>query len=212
MNEITLIIDYKAHGRDLKEELQKHLSTEYTTIIRPKGGPAAGGIYDASVEIIFNLDLKDFVMIAVGGLAWDLIKAGTRKFMLEPLVDAFAGLEGQSEGAIDFSSTVMRFQDTDIFLYGMEDVFTVVIPRIFPLIVKNYDAICGSEGSPEAIIIPLQFDEEAGRYIDEGFGNSYAIEDYTRFWGVSYDIFGEERKVFDVGASVYLDAFVESEY
>ncbi len=212
MNEITVVIDYKAHGRDLREELQSTLPDHYTSVIRPRGGTAAGGIYDAGVEIIFNLELKDFVMIAVEGLAWDLIKMGTRNFMLRPLVKAFEVLEGESNQAIDFGSMILRFQDTDLYLYGMEDMFTVVIPKVIPHLIKNYDSICGADGPPESIVVPLRYEEGAGRFIDGGFGDSHDIEEYTKYWGISYDIFDTERRIYDVEQSSYLDAAIEKEY
>ncbi|MDO6390996.1 hypothetical protein Q4E40_12715 [Pontibacter sp. BT731] len=133
MNEISISLSYKVQGGDIFDDLEKDLKEEYIINVQSKPGTAAMGIWDSMVEIIVNVELKDYVMIVLGGAAWDLVKAGSRSFFLRPLVQAFEKLEKQHE-YFDYTSLRLKFQDTEIVVYGLKKLLSSRLGTTMPLI------------------------------------------------------------------------------
>ena len=155
------------------------------------------GIWDSVIEIIINLELKDYVMFILGGASWDLIKTGTRSFILKPLVQAFEKLETNFEN-FDYTSLRLRFQDTEIVIYGLENLLTSKLGTTMPLIAEHYHNILKGDITPHTIFVPIRFDEISEEYVDYGEGDDFNLNEYKKLWGVFYDPFGYEQDVYDV--------------
>jgi len=210
MNEITLIFDYKASGGEIKglEEFQKSLKSDYIINVRPNRGPQAGGMWDIFVEFYVNISLKDFILGAIaGGMLWDGVKIGTRKFVIEPIIAAFEKLEEQNE-YLDYTPVFrMTFDDIQIKFYGIEKGFFAGVSDAFAVLFKQYENIIKlSEQELYIIHIPTYLDEEEKDrevYVVDDYSEPER-NDYTKFWALSYTI-DHERDVLDVRNMKLLD-------
>ncbi|MBK6266055.1 hypothetical protein JKA74_13510 [Marivirga sp. S37H4] len=161
------------------------------------------GIWDSFVEIVINLELKDYVLIVLGGASWDLVKSGTRKFFLRPLIETFKEFESKNAG-FDYLGLTLKFQDTDIRVYGLEKLFTSRLGVVMPTIAKHYQKLLRDSQYPHTIFVPITYDNEQSKFVDYGDGEDFELEQYVTFWGISYDAFEMEQGVYDVNKSKLL--------
>ncbi len=216
MNEITLLFDYKASGGKILglEEFQKSLKSEYMVNVRPNRGPQAGGIWDILVEFYINVSLSDFIIGAVaGGMLWDGVKIGARRFMIEPILQAFKRLEEQNE-YLDYTPIFkMTFDDVQLKFYGIDKGFFTGVSDAFKILFKHYQEIINlSEQELFVIHIPAFLNEEIKDrevYIVDPYIESER-KDFTKFWALSYTL-DHERDVLDVANLNLLDKDWERE-
>src|SRR5258708_4708320 len=73
-------------------EFRDELAGEYAAaIVRGRPGPL-GGLYNLSVEIVSTLSLSYVVKLLLDGIAFDVIKEGTKTFVLQPFLLAYRKL------------------------------------------------------------------------------------------------------------------------
>lgn len=203
MNEISISLTYKEIGGDIFKDFRKSLENEYIINVKPRPGVAAMGSWDVIVEIILNLQLKDYVMIALGGVTWDILKKGTKHFVLNPLIKAFEKLEIDNE-YFDYLYFTIKFQDTDIIVYGTDKLLTGRIGIVMPLLIKHYNHLIKNGNIPHTIFIPISHDDEQKKFINYGGGADFDTEEYQKYWGIFYDSMGYERDVYDLENSKML--------
>lgn len=210
MNEITLIFDYKGSGGKILglEEFEKSLKSDYIVNVRQNRGPQAGGMWDIFLEFYVNTSLRDFIIGAVaGGMMWDGVKLGTRKFVIEPIIKAFEKLEEQNE-YLDYTPVMtMTFDDIQLKFYGIDKGFFTGVSDVFKVLFKQYQEIIDlSEKELFIIHIPAFLNgEKKDREV-------YLVdphieperEDFTNFWALSYHV-DHERDVLDVKNMNLLD-------
>ena len=206
MNYISVKMSYKASGlygidnEELKA-LKNELRDNYITHIAANGGPQAGGLVDAVVEVMLDTTFVDFFTILRDGFIFDTVTRGKKSFLLKPLFDAFQRMESKSK-YWDYSSVRFLFHNTEVTVYGAKDMFTSRLGVVFDALSKHYNKL----GEPYQIAIPIA-------KVDDGSGNinyvvyeaeEFQLEDYSLYWGISYDA-GFERKVYDVRQSRLID-------
>jgi hypothetical protein len=210
MNEITIIFDYKASGGEIDglEEFVADLKKDYIVHARPNGGPQAGGLWDVFVEFYANISLGDFILGAIaGGLVWDGVKIGTRKFLFKPIIEAFKKLEEKNE-YLDYTPILrMNFDDVQLKFYGVDRNFFVGMSQVFNVLLKHYEKISNlCEHDLYEIHIPALLDKEDKErevYIVSPYMEQ-ENPDFTKFWGMSY-MFDHHRDVLDVKNLILLD-------
>ena len=203
MNEITIIFDYKASGGQIKglDEFKKELQKNYLRSVRPNRKPQAGGLWDVFVEFYVNISLKEFILSAIaGGLLWDLVKIGTRKFVFRPLVQAFEKLENENQN-LDYIPVIrMTFDDVQLCFYGVNKNFFVGVSEVFKILFKDYNKIINlTDQDLYTIHIPAYLDTEiTDREIYKiDPDREPSRQDFTKYWALSYTI-DHERDVLDV--------------
>lgn len=214
--DVAVMIFYKASGFGSSEissddlyKLQAELKENYIVSSRDTGAPQSGGILDVVVEIFTNQYFKDLTEIVKDGLIFDLIFNRKKSIILKPLISAFQKIESKVE-CWDYTQVRFNFDDTVIVIYGAGKIFTAVVGRVFPEILKQYKYLeHKSHGFPTKISMPIQKTDwgvDAGdKWISPaGDGQVYYIEDCMTYWGLEY---GSQynRKIFDFKEKKIMD-------
>jgi hypothetical protein len=212
MESISIIFHYKQSGISTNnekqlEQLKSELKENYVTNFRPNSGPQSGGLLDSMIEIVFNIDLIDFVKILRDGVIFDAITRGKESFLLKPLFDAFSKAENETD-YWDYYKISFIFDDTIINIFGMDRMFTSKLNEIIATVFKNYNNINNSElGKPYEINIPIQKvlqENQTYKFINQEALTDYEKSEYLKYWAISYH-FGFTKKVYDVEQSLLLD-------
>ncbi|MCH2231642.1 MAG: hypothetical protein MK105_15010 [Crocinitomicaceae bacterium] len=212
----AVIIFYKAGGTGSADvsaedidELISDLSSNYITHLRDTGGPQAGGILDAVVEIFTNEAFKELTEIVKDGLIFDLIFNREKSIVLKPLIRAFQSIEMKGDGW-DYTQVRFNFSDTTIVIYGAGRIFTSVVGRVFPEILKEMQNLEHPEfGFPSKIGMPILKAPWSEEGKDEwicpaGDGQEYNADECLTFWGLEYGSM-YNRKLYDYENKVILD-------
>lgn len=206
MNHVSIKLSYKASGLYgiNKEDLQtltKELKENYISHITSNPGPQAGGLVDAFVEVMLDTSFVDFFKVLRDGFIFDTVTRGQKSFLLKPLFKAFKEMEAKNE-YWDYSSVQFFFNSTIVTVYGLEKMFTSRLGMIFEELSKHSMNL----GEPYEIVIPVTkfIDGEGDSKFVSYQGDDYNLDDYVKFWGISYDS-GHTRKVYDLSKSILIE-------
>lgn len=206
-NDIAIQIYYKGGGGGLTglDEITRQLKDDYVITIKPDNRPQSGGLFDTLIHVIVNTSLPDFIFGAVaGGLMWDLVKIGTKKFILRPLFDAIAKLETTNEN-LDYSSLVIEYDDAIIYFHGIQRGFISSVGFVFNEINANYQELFNDKyGKIHGIHVPVVDYEKKGYFVRGDIMYECDFEMYSSFWGFSYNS-GYDKNVWDVKNKIFLD-------
>ena len=206
-NDIAVQIYYKGGGGGLTglDEITRQLKDEYVITIKPDNRPQSGGLFDALIHVIVNTSLPDFIFGAVaGGLVWDLVKIGTKKFILRPLFDALAKLEVENEN-LDFSSLAVEYDDATIYFHGIQRGFISSVGFVFNEIHANHQNLFNDKSKEiYEIHIPVVDYEGRGHFVRGDIEYECDFKMYSSYWGFSYN-YGFETNVWDVQNKIFLD-------
>ena len=105
-------------------EFRDELAGEYAAAsVRGRPGPL-GGLYNLSVEIVSTLSLSYVVKLLLDGIAFDLIKEGTKTFVLRPFLLAYRKLRernGNKPYRGDIDELRLIFQDSVVIVDCLGD-------------------------------------------------------------------------------------------
>lgn len=207
MNHISVKLTYKESGcgwidkTDLNH-LHNELKENYVANIRPNGNPQAGGMVDAFIEVIMNTSFIEFFTVVKQGLMFDAVIRGKKSLVLKPLFNAFKRME-QNNKSWDYTKVRFLFDETEVVVYGMSNLFTSKIGTVFIELSNCYSDL----GTPDQILIPIskELNEDGTEYFaNYGGGEDFDIEEYTAYWGLVY-AYGFESKIYDVQSKKILD-------
>jgi hypothetical protein len=207
--------DQPATFDDLKgiDDFRKDLGANYISIVR--GRPAgAGGFVHLLVEFVSNLPLSHIVQLLIDGVVYDLIKEGSKSFVLRPFIAAYRKLRArnQERRSIDIGELRIELQDCQVVIHGISSDIVDHLEMILVTLARNYGRLALRSGEmPIEIHIPVFEDtgeERSSRFrvigdIDETI-TSKGPEDYVGYWGLAFDR-ASERKVYYVAQGVLLD-------
>jgi len=89
MNDLFISMEYNVREFEGIDEFKNELEDEYNFQLRPKWIPACSEGAEFWMTIYVNSELVKFLVSAVaGGIVWDLIKVGTKKYVFSPIFDA----------------------------------------------------------------------------------------------------------------------------
>jgi hypothetical protein len=205
--------DFKLHDLGGIGEFREELTGEYATIVRGRPG-ALGGLYHLSVEIVSTLALSHVVRLLLDGIAFDLIKEGTKTFVLRPFLAAYRKLKERNKGDYgDIDELRLIFQDSVVIVdYLGDDSIASSLEKILHTLAKNYQHLVLSSGEPPfEIYIPIFEDPTVDRpsrfrvllHYDETIP-SVGVSDYFVYWGLWYD-FSHKHRVYDVQRGLLID-------
>jgi hypothetical protein len=206
MNRISVKISFKASGlygidlqsvQDMKSEIREH----YISNISENGGPQAGGLVDALVEIILDIPFQDFFKIMHDGFLFDTVTRGKESFLLKPLIQAMRSIEKKNE-LWDYHEVRFLFNDTEVVILGIQKLFTSTISSVFNALFIHHQNL----QQPYRIIIPLiksiEENNEVFQRIEGGW--DFSEDDFLKYWGIEYDL-GHQFDVYDLEKGVLLN-------
>ncbi len=174
--------------------------------------------YSEGGEIWFNLiinsDFFDFAKdVVVGGLTWDLLKKGTKKYFFKPFFEALKKLEESNRDSfkLKIDSIKFQFDDIEIIIGGIESHRIAVVSLIFNEIAKS------KEKMERQIKLPISKIETPILYnpsIDKKGYSPYIlltkhglpIKDYLRMWKIWF-MSNRRCKILKLAEMEYLEAF-----
>ena len=195
------------HDFDGIDEFRKELSLEYVPVVQGKPGDL-GSLEKFIIDLIANISLQGFVKFILGGIAFDLIKSGTKSLVLRPFINAYKRLKSKNEKRLDIEKFSIIFEDTTIHIYQIYDNSVIdQLESIVNNLALHYSSLITSEDErPSEIHIPVFHDESNDRLspfrvkldVDETISN-FSDKDYFAYWGIFYE-YSRQWIVYDLDA------------
>jgi len=201
--ENEIFVRYKYNSLIQTDAFEKELRQYYSVQAKPIYIPSATDGGEMWFQIFLNVDFGDFIKGAIaGGLVWDLIKVGTKKYFLNPLITAISNLiENNKENSqIDFKRIELEFNDATIRILGIKTLHTSKLSAIFSTLYKVVPKLENKDlGKLSDIVIPLietGNDFRKHQLLDE-FEELPSPEDYIKYWLVSFNL-GFDKYVYEI--------------
>ena len=188
------------------EEFRNDLAGEYVALVR--GRPSgAGGPVDLIVQIISRLPWSHVVQLLIDGVVYDLIKEGSKSFVLRPFISAYRKLRERNRNrSLDLAELQIDFEDCQLIIREVSGE-TIIdnLGSILRTLAEHYGRLRLPSGeAPGEIHVPVVEDPDPERpcrfretaRVDETITGKGA-DDYLAYWGVVYDHTWPSR-VYDV--------------
>jgi len=195
MNDLFISIDYNDREFDGIEEFKSELNENYNYQIRPKWIPACSEGAEFWLTIFINSEIGQFLTAAViGGITWDLIKFGGRKYIFTPLFNALERLNKENQklyGGLKVLKLKFQFDDCDILVGGLNKNFSSVISAIFREVSKKKPEFERKVGQDVIKIeLPIEFLEQYKK-INEQFSiniynENYSVKTFKNLWKITF--------------------------
>jgi len=196
-------------------EFRESLAKSYISNVHARPGPC-GFLYGLTAEFLTSLSVQDFLKLILGGVAYDLVKSGSRALVLRPFLAAYETLKRKNAGSrlgIHIEEVLLNFQDSVVAIHDLgNDTVLDNLRSIFQALAANYSHLVLRTGEkPFSVRIPVFEDVAEDRLcrfrelldVDETI-RDLGDERYLGLWGCQYDYAGT-TKVFDVRRKVLLD-------
>jgi hypothetical protein len=182
------------------------LSQEYISVVQSRPGGCGGGLYELAVEFISKITLQDFASFLLQGIAYDIIKSGSKAFILRPFLESYKKLKSLNPNrGVDIDELKIVFQDSTIVIHKItEDSISLHLERILLCLANHAQHLIVAESErPFEIVIPVFEDPAWDRPcrfrvkldVDETIPK-FSNKEYFGFWGTWYDFAG--FRVYDV--------------
>ncbi len=143
-NEIFIEFGYNGREIDGIEEFKNELSEYYLVQGRSIYIPSFSEGGETWFTIFINSSFFEFAKdVVVYGLAWDLLKKGTKKYSFKPFYSALSRLDKANQDSYGLKIQRIKFQfdDIDIILGGIESHRIAVVSKVFNEIAKRKELI-----------------------------------------------------------------------
>ena len=203
------------------EDFRSKLQNNYVSFVKGTSGEC-GGLYDLVIHITSSISLRDVVSAILGGVAYDLVKLGTRSLVLRPFVEAIKELkEKNKKEHLEIETITFSFQDAEIIIKNLQDVPAIdSLGDIFAKLASSYDSLIGRNSeTPYAIHIPILNDKDCSfckfrspLEYDETLV-PFKANDYLKYWGIIYNL-ETQCSVYDAESKLMLNMpfLTEEEY
>jgi hypothetical protein len=196
----------KVEELDGLDEFKSELSKDYVSVVQSRPGERGGGLYELVVEFISAITLQDFATFLLQGIAYDLIKSGSKAFILRPFLDAYEKFKSRNaDRRVDIDELKIVFQDTTIILHQISEnsIFLQLGDILSHLANHSHHLVVGEAERPFEIVIPVfedPSDDPPCRFrekldVDETIPG-FSDKDYFGFWGLWYEF--AKFRVYDV--------------
>ncbi|MBB4081111.1 hypothetical protein GGR28_003758 [Lewinella aquimaris] len=198
-NDAYIVFDYNPMWYEGFDEFTKEIDQSPDISIQYKASwlPAAAEGGETNITIFLNSDLLDFLKsLVVSGLLWDVIKVGTKRYILSPLFRALENLEKRrlKIGGLNVRTVQFQFADTIIIVGGISRNFTMTISHLFKEINKQLPKLSSRIGNVSKIETPIienegYFKERDGKYTfniyaDDDNADLDALNKFTKIWRI----------------------------
>ncbi len=195
------------------DEFRHELDQEYSSVVHGRPGDL-GGLYQLAVHFISNITLADIAALIGSGVAYDLLKSGSKAFVLRPFLNAYKQLRDRNPSfRIDIEELRLEFQDS---IVAIDSTYSNAIPSqvgdLLTILAKSYSKLVLPSGeAPFEIRIPVLEDTSEDRIsrfratleVDEMIARR-SKEDYFGYWGLWYD-YSRQFRVLDVQRQLLID-------
>jgi hypothetical protein len=194
---------------DFRDELDR----DYVSLVRGRASGAGGGAY-LLVEIISKLPWSHIVQLLIDGAVYDLIKEGSRSFVLRPFIQSYKKLRDRNQNRRFYLSELrIEFQDCLLVIHEVS-INTIVdnLWKILPTVAEHFNRLTLDSGErPVEIHVPVVEDPDEDRpcrfrvlaHVDETITGK-GPDDYFGHWGLVYDR-ASTVKVYDIVQGLLLD-------
>jgi hypothetical protein len=221
-HDLAINIDYWAVQEGKKElwelagiaEFQNDLSQEYVSRVHGRPGDLGGGLYEFAIQIIANISLQDVVKLIADGIAFDLLKSGTKSFVLRPFLVAYEKLKARdTKRDVDIHEIRFMFNDAEVVISKIcDNSIYESLGAIFKVLARDFDCLRNGNGEyPYTIQIPVFEDPEKKLCqfrvlldVDETI-EGISSDSYLEYWGIDYD-FERTSRIFDVKRKLLIDS------
>jgi hypothetical protein len=185
--------DWALHDLAGIDDFRRELAEDYVSFVQGRPGDL-GGLHQLVVEFVSSISLLDAANFLAQGIAFDLIKSGTKAFVLRPFLKAYKKLRDRNATTgVDIEQLRIVFQDTSVTIWNICDggIFTNLGQIISTLAARYRTMILSSGEPPFEIHVPVFEDPADDRLcrfrvpldVDETVRNPTA-EYYFKFWGL----------------------------
>jgi hypothetical protein len=196
------------------EEFQDELSQSYVSRVHGRPGDLGGGLYEFAIQVIANISVQDVIKLIADGMAFDLLKSGTKSFVLRPLLAAYQKLKARNaDHDVDIHEIKLMFNDAEVVISKIcDDSIFESLGQIFQTLAEDSEYLRGRNGEfPHSIQVPVFEDPEKRlcRFrvlldVDETI-HKVTSSNYFDYWGVEYD-FERTTRVYDVKRKLLIDS------
>jgi hypothetical protein len=196
------------------EEFQSDLGQEYVSRVHGRPGDLGGGLYEFAIQVIADISIQDVVKLIAGGIAFDLLKSGTKSFVLRPFLTAYQKLRARNtEREVDIHEIRFMFSDAEVVVSKIcVNSIYESLGAIFQVLARDFDCLRSGGGEvPYTIQIPVFEDPEKRlcRFrvlldVDETI-EGVSSASYLGYWGIRYD-FERASRVFDLKRKLLIDS------
>ena len=209
------LIENENYGEDDIDKFRNSIQKDYIVTFKKTVAERGGGNF--IIEFLLNLTLQDFLMIILGGVTWDLVKFGTRKFFIKPFLDEYEKFK-KTPYAQEIRDIAFNFSNAKLHIYsiinGEPEINFATVSKIFQKLAKVYNKLdIEPTNKLTDIHIPIFHDVTANEMdlfrqklsvddpLEDGLkDNIFTYKAYFNFWGLVY--FNYQRKIFDVNSQV----------
>jgi hypothetical protein len=187
------------------EEFREDLSENYVSVVQGKPGDL-GGLEKFMIDIIASITLESFVKFILAGVAFDLIKSGTKSFVIRPFLNAYKKLKDRNRENLDIERLSVTFEDTEVHLYKIyDDSIINSLENVLKHLALHYSSLYTVDGEkPSEIHVPVFRDESQSALapyrvklnVEETI-QTFCAEDYWKYWGICYE-YTNRQVVYDV--------------
>ena len=195
-------------------DFQDDLSQEYISRVHGRPGDLGGGLYEFAVQVIANISIQDVVKLIADGIAFDLLKSGTKSFVLRPFLAAYEKLKARNtEREVDIHEIRFMFNDAEVVVSKIcGNSIYESLGAIFQVLARDFDCLRNGNGEyPYTIQVPVFEDPEKKlcRFrvlldVDETI-EGVSSANYLGYWGIYYD-FERASRIFDVKRKLLIDS------
>jgi len=141
------------------ERFREALAQNYASTVHARPGPC-GGLYGFTVEFLTSFSLQHFVNLILDGVAYDLVKSGSKALVLRPFVAAYDALKRRNADRrfrIHIEEVMFTFCDSVIVIHDLgRDTVLSNLQTIIQALAENYSHLTLRTGErPFTISIPI---------------------------------------------------------
>src|SRR5207253_7092477 len=100
-----------------------------------------GGLYELIIEVLSNVSLTDVVKWLSEGIAFDVLKSGTKAFVLRPFLTAYAKFRERNRTIhVRVGQVRLLFQDSIVSVFNIFDDDSIFphLERILTAVAQHY--------------------------------------------------------------------------
>jgi len=195
MSDLFISIEYNNREFEGIEEFKSSLVENYHHQIRPKWISACSEGAEFWMTIFVNTGIADFIKGAIaGGLAWDVIKIGGKKYIFSPIYNALEKLNKDNSknwGGLKILKYKLQFDDCEIHVGGVNKNFTSIFSTLFNEIAQRKPEFEKEIGQKVIKIeLPIEFIEHLEnvnkQFSLDSHNKDYSIKVFKNLWKVTF--------------------------
>lgn len=197
MNDLFISMEYNDRQFEGIPEFKEQLQQSYQFQLRTKWISSYAEGAEFWMTLFVNSELSKFLASAVaGGMAWDLIKVGSKNYIFTPFINALEELNTKNEqnwNGLKILKFKFQFDDCEIYVGGLNENFTSIMSNVFNEISKKkpkFERLVGLKVIK--IELPVKIDkrewvEESDKYKVDTSNKNHSINAFLKLWKLTFE-------------------------